>query len=496
MDIEKNYSCLERNCKVFQKGFDIDVDYQESIPAYCDDIFKVVKCVSQSYITSIQTNFNEVKIVGKSEICLTYYNESSCLCYADFEEEFTKNIDIENLSDNAFVYATVCDKYTSFRVINQRRIDIHSASCIHVSVYDNAKCPCISSCDNSKLKTENLRISNIIGSSITKIEFDEEFSVPSDSKPIKRIISGSAFASLTETKIIKDKALVKAVVTLDVLYTTDETDEQISKCEYSFGISKIIDVSGVSENDFLLADLKIGNLFYRTKASSNDTLGVIETFGEISVAALFIKEMNQSVITDGYVLNRKTNCSYSDFTCMCNGKMISEAKSVNLELEIPNEVAEIKEISLMLIDSKMQKGKLLTKANYCIVALNTEGVLMSYSNTKEFEIDLNTDLSALSALSVSSYDFSIKSSAAVDMRININVNAYLYKEETVKVLSEIDVDDHVIESPEMTLYFGKENESVWSIAKSFSSDIDLITKENELKSDVLECNKVLIIPSV
>lgn len=496
MDIEKNYSCLERNCRVFQKGFDMDIDYQESIPAYCDDIFKVVKCVSQNYITSVQTNFNEVKIIGKCEICLTYYNENSCLCYADFEEEFTKNIDIENLSDNAFVYATVCDKYTSFRVINQRRIDIHSASCINVSVYDNAKCPCLSSCDNSKLRTDSIRISNIVASSITKIEFDEEFSVPSDSKPIKRIISGTAFTSLTETKIIKDKALIKAVVTLHVLYTTDEANEQILKCEYSFAVSKIIDVSGISEDDHILVDLKIGNLFYRTKASSNDTLGVIETFGEISVAALFIKEMNQQVITDGYVLNRNTNCTYSDFTCMSNGKFINDTKSINMELEMPGEVAEIKEISLFMLDSRISKGKLVTKTNYCIVALNTEGVLMSYSNTKEFEIEMNADFSALTAISVSSYDYSIKSNTAIDIRMNINLNAYLYKEETIKILSEIDIDDKIIESPEMTLYFGKESESVWSIAKSFSSDADLIVKENELKSDILDCNKVLIIPSV
>ena len=61
------------------------------------------------------------------------------------------------------------------------------------------------------------------------------------------------------------------------------------------------------------------------------------------------------------------------------------------------------------------------------------------------------------------------------------------------ILSDICPDEKK-EASTMTVYFAKANESVWDIAKSFSSDIDMIISENSLNGDTLDADKVLIIP--
>jgi len=48
----------------------------------------------------------------------------------------------------------------------------------------------------------------------------------------------------------------------------------------------------------------------------------------------------------------------------------------------------------------------------------------------------------------------------------------------------------------MSIYFAKQGEEVWNIAKSFSSDIDLIKRDNDLSGDVIENNSVLLILGV
>lgn len=496
MDIEKEYSCLERNCKVYQKSIDVDEDYQEALPQYCDDIYRVVKCVSHSYITSVDTNFNEVKLFGKTEISLTYFNDSSTLCYADFEEEFTKLIDIDNITESAFANAAVNDKYTNFRVINQRRIDIHCASSVNISVYDKIKCPCISSCNNSKLKVEKLKSASVVNTNICRAEFDEEFSVPGDSKPIKRIVSSSSFVTLGETKIIKDKALIKALVSLFVLYTTDEDEEQLSKCEYSFNISKIVDAAGIDDNDIVIAGLSIGNIYFKAKSSSNDKLCVIEAFGDISISSVFIREKEEEIITDGYILNRSCECSYSDYSCTKNGRYINDTKMHSVSFEFSAEVTEIKELSITLSESYARNGRLISKANSNAICMTTAGSLASFSGTADIEIEIEDCQNAVSALTLQSYDYTLQASGKVDVRLSLGISAYIYEEAKTKVLSEINADDNVINYPALTVYFGRQNESIWSIAKSFSSDIDLIIAENDLDGDILDCNKVLIIPGV
>lgn len=51
-------------------------------------------------------------------------------------------------------------------------------------------------------------------------------------------------------------------------------------------------------------------------------------------------------------------------------------------------------------------------------------------------------------------------------------------------------------SPELTLYFARQNESVWDIAKSFSTDSKLIMEENELTSDIIDTRRVLLVPGM
>ncbi len=496
MDIEKEYSCLEKNSLVFQKAMDNDEDYQEAIPQYCDDIFRVVKCTAHSYITSVDTNYSEVKVFGKTQICLTYYNENSALSYVDFEEEFTKTIEVENLSENAFANVTVSDKYVNFRVINQRRIDIHSSNSLCFKIYDKVKCPCITSCNSSKLKFDNVKTASIINSSVNKVEFDEEFSIPSDSKPIKRIISSSSFVTLSETKIIKDKALVKALLSISVLYTTDENEENICKCDYSFSISKILDVGGIEENDIIIASLSIGNLYFKAKSTSNDKLCAIEVFGDLSISSVFIREENQSLITDGYILNRNSKCSYSDYSCCSNGKYCTENKLQNLTFEFSSEIKDIKELSVSVSDTMVKNGKIIVKATANIVCMTEGETFVFYSSSTNFEIDIEQYQNAISALSIQSYDYTLMSGGKIDVRLSVAYSAYLFNDSSIKVLSEIEADDDIINYPALTVYFAKENESVWNIAKSFSSDIDLILKENELNCETLDCNKVLIIPGV
>ncbi len=494
MDIKKEYGSIEPNCRVLCKNIELDSDFQETLPAYLDDIYRVVRCCVRSCITSADISFNEVKIFGKIEICLTYYNENSSLCYADFDEDFTKSLTVDGLSDNAFVCCDIDDKYANFRVINQRRIDIHTSSVIHLDIYDRAKESCISSCENAKLRTENTKLACVYTSNISKIEFDEEFFIPSDSPMIKRIVSTSAFASLTDTRVIKDKTFVKGTVNVSVLYTTDNDEENILKSEHSFNVSKIIDIPEVNDNDIVITRLSVGSIFVKAKVTSGDKMNGINVYGEVISNIAVIRESELSVVCDGYVLNRKTDCSYGEISAACDGKLFSENKQFSIQFDINSDIREIKDLSLNITAPVMKGGKLVSAVNMNGVCLTDGGELCSVSFSKEIELDTYGYENAVASIGITSFDYSISGNDKLDLRLNALINAYFYNEKKIRLLSDINASDEVISYPSLTVYFGKADENVWDIAKSFSSDSEAIMKENALSGDVLNGSKVLIIP--
>jgi hypothetical protein len=496
MDNQKDYSCIENNGVVMTKKLDVENDFQQTLPAYADDIYRIVKCSAKNYITSVVVGNGEVKIYAKCAVGVTYYNDSAGLCYADFEEEYQKTVNIEGLSDSAFACADICDNYTNYRVINQRRIDIHSSASVNLTVYDKVKYPCLNACENSRLRAEEICCADLLACNHSHIEFDEDFSVSADSAPIKRIISNSAYASLNEIKIIKDKALIKACVHLTVLYTTDEAQEQLNKADYSIPVSKIIDVSGVNDTDKSVSRLKLGNIYLKPKASGSENMNMINVFGELFVSVLFIRENTLSVVTDGYLMNSGCNCEYNDFRFLSCGKYINNTEQVKLNFSLSGDITEVKDTNLALCEGSVKNSVLSVKANLSALCVNVSGDLGEVSASADFSLDLGLGDGAFCSLTINSYDYTLTSNGSLEVRLTLNVNAFTYFDKCIKTLSDINSDGEGVSEPCLTIYFGKEKEDIWNIAKELHSDTELIKSENQLSSDTLGEDKVLIIPRV
>lgn len=494
MEIKKDFSCVEHCGKAFTRQIEVENDFQAALPAYCDDVYRIVNCCANSSINSAEISINEIKLYGKTEICITYYNESSSLCYVDFEEEFVKTVNAEGLSDSAFLSAEIFDKYTNYRVINQRRIDVHSSSVIQLTVYDKNNCPSVCSCDNSKLKIEKYKVADIFNTAKQKLEFDEEFTLPSGSEPIKRVVAFNMFSSLSEIKLIKDKALIKAVVSVSILYTADNDSEALERAEYSFNASKIIDSPGISDEDLAIVKLNNASLFVKAKSNSNDKITGLDVFGDIIADITFIKEKETELVNDGYIPYYQSECTYSDFSFSEAGKRISDNKSFNLSYRMPDDVEKIYDVSLKVGNITTGNGVIKAKAQISVIFESISKEISSFSGEEDISFDINGFSDAVTSIYINSYDYTISNNNTLELRLNVNLEAYAFNNRTAKVLSDIFPGENRINMPALTVYFGKTNESLWDIAKAFSSDLTAIKNENNLQGDTLSSQRVLIIP--
>ena len=496
MELQKDYSCLERSSIVMERTVEAENDYQEALPAYCDDVYKIIKCAVRSSISSVEVNGSDVTVNVKLHICMTYLNDNACLCYADFEENLSKSVNAENLSDRAFAYATVQEKYVNYRVINQRRIDIHCAILLNIRLFDIIKCPCLVSCENARLKTETVETGLAVNSAVSKIEFDEDFLIPTDSDPIKRLVSWCANVTETDVRLIKDKVLVKGIVNLSVLYTTDGAQEQLQKAEYALNISKIIDVRGVEEGDAVLNNMTVSNVYLKAKQSSGDALRVISVFGEVCANLLFIRLTDESIITDGYILNRRSQNTFSDYHCLTGGKLIKDTIAENVSFDLPDEMTEIKEIYLVPSQPLLRGNKLSYKVTANIIGMTEDGDIVAVNSAVDMSYDATQYENAFAVFSLQSFDYRFDSGSSVEVRMNISASVFAYQPSNFKILSDLEPTDDTVDYPSLTVYFAKKKEALWDIAKQFSSDALRIAADNDLSGDVIDTDRIIIIPKV
>ncbi len=378
------------------------------------------------------------------------------------------------------------NKYSNFRVINQRRIDIHNAFSLSVKVCACNPVKMIDDMPPVLLRKDKINYLSLVGTAYTRAEFEEDTAIPSDSEFVKRIINTFSAVHTDEIKIIKNKMLVKATAEFSLLYTTDTENEIIRKCEKSINISKIIDINDIDEGDDAVVNVTIGNMYVKPKADKNNELRMIELLGDVNINASVFRKVEAELSTDSYATDNEISNTFSKLNLNTNGEVVSDIINDKCTFEFENiNIVEVVDLSLNISD-----GKNLELAAF---VRNEKSELIFISQKKEIDsLNFNS-----SAIYVKSFDYVINSSNQISVRYLIEYTAIRYEEKTFNVLSEINVSDTpMADSPALVVYFAKEQEQLWDIAKKFRTSVELIKTENELKDDVLQSRRILLIPGM
>ncbi len=494
MELEKKYSCLSKNRLVTNRSINIDKNYQETLEAYLEDLHRVIRCDCHSYATSCEIVDNTAIVEGKSEICLTYTNEDGELLYTEFVEDFTEKTALDSLSEYAFAVANICDKYTNFRVINQRRIDIHISFCLGLKVYDKVSCPCVDECNGSRLNSYSVKEQNVENYLIRKIEIDEELTLSDTSNGIKRVFCYDINSCVSDCKAIKDKVFIKAKIDAKVLYTDNDNKPQCA-C-YSFDVSKICDISGVNETSKCFVKINQGSIFVKAKSTEDKTGGKIEIYGDVYACITVVNEIESRIVTDGYIVGRKVQNNYSTYICSEKCDDLRLQKNVKFSVKVNSEIKRVLDASLKINECTYKNKKIITQMSCRLIYVNSNGETECFEEIKELECVVESEDMLCVVGEIKSYDYNIVNDCAVDISLNYELSTCVTASREIKVLSDISCDDTPVKSPALTLYFAKAGEKLWDIAKSFSSDTELIKKENEISTDMLDTNKVIIIPGL
>lgn len=485
--MNNNIREIKEKNSVFSKCVEVDLDYQESLMSYHDDLLKVVRCKVCNEVVNTDFNSGALTIYGKSKIFITYVSESNnCLTTADFEEDFKKIIQIDCDCDDVDCNVTVINKYNNFRVINQRRIDVHACFSLKINAACIKQIEMIVDDDDLLIKKDRINYLSYVGSCAAKCEFEEEAVISSDSEVIRKVINTFYNVNIEETKIIKDKMLAKLLVNFSLLYTTDTENEIIKKCEKSISVSKIIDISGIDEGDIPVINAEIGNLYAKPKADVNNELRAIDIVGDININSSVFRNTEAEISTDSYSTSIKTSNSYNKMQFNSQGKFTNDIISDSMLFEFENiNITEVLDLTLSVTgDNELEIGAFVINDSSQVIYISQRQKLQLFE-------------AKMIKCYVKSFDYVIKSVNSINVRYSVEYFAVNYEEKVFDVLSSINVEGkYESDSPALVVYFANQNERLWDIAKKFRTSAELIKKENELNNDILETSRVLLIPGM
>ncbi len=505
--------CLKTNVLVKEVLFSdsaeqpIDIDF--TLPDYCKEISRIFKCQSAPRISSKSINGKNITVEGVVTITLLYAALNGELCSYEYQYPFSKTFEASCDCVGMNLVCKAKNQYLNCRAITGRKVDIHGAVGIYVTITKRKSTEIVSDYDdkNVELKRGMAAATVPMGSAEKYILIEEEIDIGQGQPQIRNVWRSDVKACVKETKVINDKAVIKGEIKVCIIYCSDSTPNPQS-VKTTIPFSQILDIEGIT--DSCACDTKAEVVFFEIKPR-------ISASGETKSFSLTAKLLLNSeaycsneipVIFDAFSRKyeadiKKTNVVFERIT-----QNISENYHCKKAITFDEEISSVVDLwcNIEECHTKFENENMIVYGTVlaAIIVCDTKNIPIYHEKQIEFEhkfpLDIASNLHCEPQIEVTSCGFTITSTTSMELMVDILLNAAVYQKSNVTLISEMNVDTKKpcknTNRTALTIYFCGAGECVWDIARIYNASVEEIMAINELENEQLENGKMILVPII
>lgn len=509
MDFNVTQETVAINEVVFEGNAEQPVDLDLTLPDYCPDMARVLKCQVTPMIASRQMNGAELTVEGKTIIRLLYVDDGmkSVHCMEQ-STAFSATFSLKTEPMSPIVQVSASVDYVNCRAVSSRRADIHGAFTLHARVQDKCMRQVMADAQGCgiQLNKKVVPVSNIVGMAERPFTVSEVLDLPQGKPSAVSILRSGCVARVTDYKAIANKVIVKGDLTIRTLYCSE--DDSMELTEHTIPISQIVDLEGIEDDcicdvrfDVLSSDLQL-----RADSSGENRL----ICAEVRLAAVVSAYRSAEVpmICDAYSTDYEVKYDSREVSLEKVLEVLCRDSTAKFTFDLPSD--DITNVCDLWAEagpasSEVNDGKLLIKAplTICLLALDSSCTPVYFERTAELQYDweIPSDVQSVRAdpcITVLSSSFSLMGADRIEVRVEFRVEGCIYATCQQQAMCSLEPDEEHPkqrqQSAALTLYFADQGERVWDIARRYSTSVDAVMRENGLESDRLSERGMLMIP--
>ncbi len=499
---------------VFEGCQELPIDIDFSLPDYCPDIQRILKCQVCPNITMRNISGDRLNLEGTASIRMIYLDaENMKIRCCENSSPFSSSIDIKSAPENGVATTFVKVEYVNCRAVSQRKVDIHGAFSICAKVYNkaskNVSC-CVSGKDIQQ-KIENRELNSLIGIGQQQFTISEMLDIAENKPAPERIVRSDVTLIMDEYKNMANKVVVKGEATVKILYMGDLDSDSLETMEYSIPISQIVDVLGAAEDSVCVITSEVLNHDEQIHSENAENPNLIST--EIKIAATVMAYSNKTIGIVSDIYSTDYDLETTNETLKLD-KLIDTVRD-SFSHKATVELSDLNASKVIDVWSdacsancRYQDGKLVFtgKMSLGILAADTENTpfyierIIEFEHSKNFEHEMGTlqDIIVESSIQPVSMGHSISQSNAIDIKIDFKLCAAVYADEKHNMVLAAMADETQPKNKDtgasLTIYYAAEGEPLWDIARKYYTSVNAIKQENELSSEATTKDGMLLIP--
>ncbi len=486
-----------------------NVDADVTLPDYCPDILRVLKCTVEPNIISSKISGDRINIDGNALVRILYCDESGNIC--SYEQSYPYSKYAETGGDKTGVlFCGACVQYANCRAVNKRRLEIHSMLHLSFNICEVSRKDFIDDITTPGVETKTIELSfsDIAACESKQFPINETVQIPDDLLPVQRLISAQAVPIIAESKVIQGKCLLKGEIIVNMVYCADDNFGECAVFQGSIPFNQVIEVSGLGENCVCCTVPEIKSAEFNVRNDSRNLPRFVDVSLVVSVNVKAYCEKTAQFITDAYSTSGALEENYDNISLYSSLESINDTFVCRNTFDF-SALSPEKICAVWFDDVKVKKDFSSGKINFSGTA--RANIILTDSDSKpvfcerEFEFEYSRTSAAAEnpaltqSVVITGCTFSPLSDSSSEIKAEFSISADIFSRKNVKALSGADLlssDSPCGRSPSIIVYFCEGDENVWDIARNYSTTTELIKKENNLTSDTVSSKGALLIPVI
>ncbi|MCL2368785.1 MAG: DUF3794 domain-containing protein, partial [Oscillospiraceae bacterium] len=458
-------------------------------------------------LKSKEAGSGRVSVSGAVAVSVVYAPEGEgglrCL---ELNLPFTAGLDAAEVTDETQVAVTLRLAGLDARVINSRKVLVRADILIEARGFEPAAMRSTADLEDEAEQGLHVRREQVelsFASQVREKSFvlSDEFALPAGRPPIGQILKSRIRLTAEDIKNVGAKLIFKGIVSIHVMYTAQNTEE-VHLFDFDASFSQIMELEGEGERASYELSLMLTNVYLESGLTEQSGLAA-----ELHIVAQAVERRTRLLdyISDAYStrFDLETGRAEESFESLDDREEVPA--ELRESIELPTAVIRVLDwgVHMGRVQMSQEDGRLQLRTSAClsVAYVTEEGQIAGL--TRRFEVGAELDVRpnrSYSATATAGSDVQIHlTPSGLELRLQVRFAVAPMRRVRFAAVDRLSWDEDaprdLTELPSVVVFHAQGGESLWNLAKRYTSTEAQIMAANMLSEDMVPYpGQMFIIP--
>lgn len=490
--------------QIMETNHECPVDTEYSLPDYCADIQKILKCIVTPEVVSAAVIGDSLSVDGAADIRVLYLDaKGECVRGFDTKKEFSFNMRLNSSPEGATAVVRPFVQHMTCRAMNARRVDMHITLGFAISVTAVRKVELSESVQSDLVEThaDTYEASRAVGCCTHTFILEENIELQNGKPPIETILRRSVRYQVDGVQVGDGTATISGKACVEILYRSfsDGTPPERMACELPF--TQTVECAGIEETCTASVCCPGGECTVQPREDSVGEYTVLNLYLKPTFCIKFTKPCTVRAVSDAFAIRGVLAAKYKNASVERTEQFPARQIKVKDTVRIPeNDLERVLDLwcdglslsAFVEKDSAAVRGKF----SVCVLYQTKEKRMAFVERMFDFTDarDMPGEGKYTAAGEITAVHFTITDAGALECTAEIAVTEQVRAVYPVRAIESAELDETApCDICCAAVYYASCGERIWDIAKRYHARVSAIQAHNNCTADTLSEDRPMII---